>query len=492
MPKKSEAAAIVVLSLAFLGINLYRAATQSITIDEAYTYLSFVKPPLLQVLTTYAANNHVLHSLLCKASTDLFGLSELTLRLPSVSGGALYLFSLIQITRLLLKGAWARILVLLLLTLNPLVLDFSSVARGYSLGLGFLFLGLCGLLLFLRKSGNRGHLVLVGAAFGLSVSSVLTFIFPVIACLSVFSVLLPRNRTPGERLKQLSALWVPAAAVSFLINIGPLSKARRADFVIGFGSIYETLKNTLYPFLRHHHAAVTIMGRQIEPFDLLYPVSRCTVLVGFVLAALLLVVGFITKRQLLQQDASLLSGSLVAAVLLLIAAHRTLGIQYPEARTAIYFVPMVVLAVSGILRDLRGVPPLAMAWLPFGAIGLALSIQFVSQINVTYYNQWSFDAGTRAIAQFLLVQPSAGRRVKITATWTLIPCLNFYREMYQASAWEPVDGQNGETKLTGDYVVFDAASAQSIPLEPVRPIFADKLSGAVVAIRTFSVGTAKP
>jgi hypothetical protein len=58
--------ATLVLVFTFSLLNIYRAATQSITIDEAYTYLSFVKPTLWEIMTRYDANHHVLHSLLCK------------------------------------------------------------------------------------------------------------------------------------------------------------------------------------------------------------------------------------------------------------------------------------------------------------------------------------------------------------------------------------------------------------------------------------------
>ena len=46
------------------AVNIYRAATQGVTIDEAFTYQHFVAPPLAQVMTSYDVNHHVLNSLL--------------------------------------------------------------------------------------------------------------------------------------------------------------------------------------------------------------------------------------------------------------------------------------------------------------------------------------------------------------------------------------------------------------------------------------------
>ena len=124
-------------------LNVYRAATQSITIDEASTWLTFVSQPLAGFLLPYAANNHVLQSLLSGISVYLFGLSELALRLPSVLAGGLYLVAAWRISVLLFGyGAWASITALLLAT-HPLLLDHLSAARGYGGALAFWLLGVC-------------------------------------------------------------------------------------------------------------------------------------------------------------------------------------------------------------------------------------------------------------------------------------------------------------------------------------------------------------
>src|SRR5271157_1468700 len=98
------------LLLAILALNVYRAVTQSITTDEAFTYHRFVSQPfggLLQPSDSNNANNHVLNSLLARVSIGLFGLSEFTLRLPSVVAGAVYLFAAYRLSFLLFGNtAW--------------------------------------------------------------------------------------------------------------------------------------------------------------------------------------------------------------------------------------------------------------------------------------------------------------------------------------------------------------------------------------------------
>jgi len=67
-----------------------RAAVQSITIDEADTYLVWVARPNPSHWEA-ASNNHVLNSLLMRLTTGLFGVSHLSVRAPALLGAALYI-----------------------------------------------------------------------------------------------------------------------------------------------------------------------------------------------------------------------------------------------------------------------------------------------------------------------------------------------------------------------------------------------------------------
>src|SRR3954447_21999645 len=55
------------LLLAFLlATNIYRAGHQSIVIDEAFTYPRHIAVSRFWAFEQYTANNHVLHTVLCK------------------------------------------------------------------------------------------------------------------------------------------------------------------------------------------------------------------------------------------------------------------------------------------------------------------------------------------------------------------------------------------------------------------------------------------
>src|SRR5215470_2912969 len=74
---------------AFLWV-FARACLQSITIDEADTYLFFVGRPWPSHWEP-STNNHLLNSLLMRLFTSLFGVSHLSVRAPALIGAAIYI-----------------------------------------------------------------------------------------------------------------------------------------------------------------------------------------------------------------------------------------------------------------------------------------------------------------------------------------------------------------------------------------------------------------
>src|SRR5262249_18328303 len=123
--------------LAVFAWNVYRARAPPVTCDEAPTYPWDLRPgpPTIPSGRRLEPNNHILHTLLVWADVQLFGLSQLSLRLVSLAGGLVYLVAARRLCLLLCGPRALALLGFLLLTLNPLVLDFLVAARGYGLGL---------------------------------------------------------------------------------------------------------------------------------------------------------------------------------------------------------------------------------------------------------------------------------------------------------------------------------------------------------------------
>jgi hypothetical protein len=127
---RAIAAGLVLLG----GVLVWRAGSQSITYDEAVTWLAFVRRPFAEIFTSFTANNHVLFTVLAWLATRGLGVDELTLRIPSLVAG----FAFFAIASALAQATCGQRgvypAVIAALVLNPFVLDFMVVARGYGLG----------------------------------------------------------------------------------------------------------------------------------------------------------------------------------------------------------------------------------------------------------------------------------------------------------------------------------------------------------------------
>jgi hypothetical protein len=154
---------IAAACLFFLSFAAVRAARVPLTYDEAAAYLRYVdteypsvfNTSFLSVFSFEVATNHFLNTLLTKAFSLAAGGSEFVLRVPNLIGYAMYIgFSL-----LILFGFTRRAIAFagfMLLNLNPYVLDFFTLSRGYGLSLGFLMAALFFLLRLVERLPTGG------------------------------------------------------------------------------------------------------------------------------------------------------------------------------------------------------------------------------------------------------------------------------------------------------------------------------------------------
>jgi hypothetical protein len=88
-----------VLLAALFTVCVYRAVTQSITHDEALTWELYLAGPASAIFHHFDANHHFLNTVLTRISAAVFGISELSLRLPALAGAALYFAAVERLAR---------------------------------------------------------------------------------------------------------------------------------------------------------------------------------------------------------------------------------------------------------------------------------------------------------------------------------------------------------------------------------------------------------
>lgn len=130
----------IVPSLVFLYV-LIRAFNLSFIIDEAMSYDILVnKPYYFKALIFddnhfYIANNHVLNTLFGYISYYTFGSSPFSFRIFNVLSFLVYCFFSVQLIKFYSKSRVSTLIGLVFLFLNPFMLEFFSLYRGYGLSL---------------------------------------------------------------------------------------------------------------------------------------------------------------------------------------------------------------------------------------------------------------------------------------------------------------------------------------------------------------------
>lgn len=440
-PYRLESILAIACALARLAVCSWRAVHQAIIVDEATTYLKFVSGPWRQLFGRYDANNHTLSSIMIKLTVTLGGLSPFTLRLPSLIAG----FFLVLGTFWLLRridswpirwGAFAVV------CLCPMLLDFSILARGYSLSLAFFVWALY----FCLERRN----LIAGILLGLSIAANLAIIFPSIALLVTVVIL-------DRRIKPLLNLAVPAIVLATVITYPSLRRAHREDFYIG------------YPDLRHAATSFVATTLYARPEKTGILGERGYAIVDIVIFGIPLFLILLAGTAFRVRDRRQLFPFLTLAITLfgLLLARWLFGLNYPADRTCLYIIILGAVSWAIAADTFKNRFVQALWLLPL----LLLMVQFSTQLTTRYFEFWRVEADDNVIAG-LIQRATAGKpqnSMALSSSWMHQPTMEFYRRYLHISALKPVE-RGDPAPLTGfDFYVLswgdvDRAREANLPI----------------------------
>ncbi len=477
-------------AFAFLCV-LARAAIQSITIDEADTYLDFAATPA-PTHWLAAANNHVLNSLLMRLSTTLFGVSELTVRMPALLGAAVYIGSALVLANLLPAGRWLRWCLLVLLTCNPFVMDYLVAARGYSLALGFLLasIALAARPLDAAPPALYRRCALCSLCAGLSFSANFSFALADLSVLLLCALWLARRTAVPAAYARLSAAATgPGLAVALLLTESALAKWTRSNFIFGATSLFETVRSVL-------DASVYRPNRYLlsPAVDKLFVFCGPWLFPALGIACALRLATLALHRPKSGGAAPRLPVQLAwfaaGAALLSLGLHELLyhffRVYLPLDRTALFLAPLLALfaaALAAIPAVSR--PGHAARRLLLAAV-TAMSIYFLGCLRLTYFEKWDFDAQTKHVYAVLTAYNRAYGLTDVCSNWRYVSALKFYRAAAgpatprEFSLGPPVDADYPPGKQM--YVIFRPFGQPFIDRQHLTVVYEDAPSGVAVAI----------
>jgi len=428
--------AAIYLALLF-ALNVYRAATQSFVIDEGYSYELYVGHVPFSLFRQYDANLHVMHTLLAWGAVKLFGLSELTFRLPSLLGCALYFSGVYRLSGLAFPDVFRRLMVAILLTANPLIEDHMSVGRGYGLALGLFAWAFC------EAISAVPRLPWLAVLLALSVGANFTFLFPAAALLAMVAgvLLWKRGASFATIVRELLGPWL---VLTFLILVMPFSRLEPGAFYYGIAD----LKTSLQMLIEH-----SVGGRPLLP------------ILGLLVFGAGLVAAWVFRR-----TAIFGGGTFALTFAAVIVAHVVFGVLYPRARTGLYLVFLLLLCLVPLAR-----------W-KVGAIALlVLSATMAQGIRVDRYMEWTFDANSRDVAAAIVAHhPSAAAPVRIACHLPVCQAVRLYTSMWRLG-W--ADVQDVDTAAQGfDYYLLTGDVETEAASRGLRVIYKGPVSGVGLAI----------
>ncbi len=490
----------IAIVIGVFAVNVYRARYQSITADEAFAWDLYIANPFHWILSVYGANNHVLQTLLSRLSVQALGLSELTLRLPSLAGGLLYLMFVYKLCRILFSNLLTFLLALAALTINPFIMDYLSAARGYGMALGFFMAGLYFAIRFFNdesKAGDARGVTLGCIALGLSISTTLAFLFPAIALAGIFTLLrlMDTHAATWRRRLLWSAgrVWLPLVGPTILFLSIPLAHAKRDDFYYGRDSLRDTALSLLGPSLFHQYGP---WGPDTIPANIIRTVEIIMRwVVPVILALVLITLALVCRRWMKGRDfhrlgsldrAYFLIGAVFAISLgMLVAAHYLAGLLYPLNRTGIYLVALLTLGCMLLIEYARNAPYLRPAIVILASAPAVIAIVFfLFGFTTSYYYEWRYDAGTKRIFHLLEAhnQFNTSEKVRVGANWRLNFSLNFYRQMYHADWLARVFRDPLLQAGNFDYYVLLPEDLEATRKLRLRVVYRDPISDQELAI----------
>ena len=436
-----------------------RACVQSITIDEADTYLTWVArhdPSHWEA----ASNNHVLNSLLMRLFTSVFGVSHLSVRAPALLGAALYMGAAYLLCRKLTPELRLQWPVFVCLVYNPFVFDHLVAARGYALALGFM-MGMLAVAVYTRLDGAACALCSVCAALSFAANFSFAFV-DAFALLAILVWACARTQATQARVRLLGACLLPGLLVSMFLSAPAVLHWPKGQLGYGAHSLGEMFSTVA-------RASLYRLNPQIVNPMLLPLLEHVK---PFLLPALLALAVWQWARW-----RPAISGALLGILAAAIGAHWLLlkwfHVPLPMDRTAIWIVPLCVLAIGAAADHRRALTVML----------YAMSFYFVLCLRLNYFKEWDWDADVNRIYPVLAWYNHTYGVRDVASNFRYTAALNFYRVQSGRESLEEIESPIPLPTGRSLYVLHYLFDEDFIKQHHLRVVYHAPNTEAVVVVR---------
>lgn len=405
-----------------IGYVVYRGINISFSYDECLSHEIITRDDTQLV---YTANNHLLNSILMYCSYMIWGNSEFALRLPNILAFLCYLFFGIKTLKLYDSPSIVFLCGFCLLFLNPFLLDFFSLARGYGLSVGLFMVGFYYLIKATTMEEdnidkNSFLSILFAALASLANLVLINFLIAAIIILAVYRFIVRKNT-------KLS-IWIFLGGLMAMVTIVGdtwwlLFLKKNNELYHGSETLYQALES------------VVVSSSYFADYTKLTITGVCTVCI------VLLVISLVPIFSIKKNKENFWNPFFISTVLFLlmtigiVAEHLLFGAKYPVDRTTLLYIVSGSIAIYGLLNySYKNYPRIGLfcSRIICTTVTVLTCYNFSINMNLSYTKTWQFDYPTKDIMHMIyqITINNKHQHYTISNTNFLTPAILYYKEYY--------------------------------------------------------------
>ncbi len=337
-------------------------------------------------------------------TTRVFGLSSISLRMPALLGGMLYIGICYFWCRAIADRFSLQFPVFICLVYNPFLFDFMAAARGYSLANAFLLAAIAVPVWHRGRTSLRTSCALASLALGLSFAANFSFVFADAAVFLAIAVW-AFGRRETESIAGIAAyLIVPGLAVALALCGYPLTHWPKGELFYGAHSLREMTESLvqvsfyqLYPGFAHFKLYKVLNSVRAVLLPML----------GMLCVLQVVVTGLdgswakdVSARWLGWFAASLV-GITGLCVLLHWIAFRMDVFPLPMTRTGMFLIPLCTLAAAVVGAGPAGSMVSEALRRSITSLFVCVACYFLLCLRLTYFQEYRDDADTKEVYSVL-------------------------------------------------------------------------------------------
>lgn len=430
----------------FIKVSLFlylftKANVASFTHDECYSYLAYCQQSFLELLSfqDYFTNNHILNSIGMKYSEQLFGNSELALRLPNLLALVLYLsYSFLLFKK---NKALFSLLLFVLLCTNPLFMDFFSLARGYGLSYGFMLMSLYHFIAFLKNYKTHDLVIFHGAALLASLSNftLLTYYASLIGTYTIV-VFIQQQFILQQKanLLKINLVHFLPLLCSVVILYEPVRRLLSCSS-LDFGG-----KNGFYADTVTHFINNTFHGALLSPSLMLLFQGIFTMFILVSFGEIIRMTVYKRSAHFFEDHLELIVSNLIFIIiaLIIIGQHLILGADYPIARFSLFLLPIFIIHFGFLCHYLMRIFPSKVILALLSSLALVSLANFGRTANLYKAAEWAYDMETKyalqALMEYRKKHNDFSKNRQLGVHWIFAPSTNFYRKTQAIHRLHPI------------------------------------------------------